>query len=285
VRDEKGNVRTINTAQTLFQRQSMDKIMSQAQEAAKMQETQTHDRASEKAQMITANASAQNANTNAQRFNMEKDQFKKQTPQGQFAMIKEMIGDMTPEEEKSIKMKLVGIGKGKGDDTDEKLAEEVTKKWAENNPTATPEQVANFNGKLKASFTTFKQNSAVESAASKELTAAKGTPTYESKYREAVSLGISPDRLKAMGFSAPVVNDAKSAATLGTARTVNTPAEQNGVADVRNDPILQSINASLSKLDANDPRNTQALMALGKAKNDRLAQLQEANGRLTTLIQ
>lgn len=215
VRDESGNVRTINTAQTLFQRQAMDKIMTQTQKGIEEAETSRHNQASEKAAMVHANASAVSARTGAQRFELEKEQFKKQSPQGQFDMIKDMVGDMTPAEEKSIKMKLVGLGKG--DDTDAKLAEEVTKKWAENNPGVTPEQVASFNGKLKAGFVTFKQNQQVESVVSGELNAAKGTESYGEKYQQAVQLGLSPDRLKTLGFTPPPkANSAKQAASLGT---------------------------------------------------------------------
>ena len=54
--------------------------------------------------------------------------------------------------------------------------------------------------------------------------------------------------------------------------------------DLRGDPVLSSLKQQLSLLDINDPANMNKIMALGKAKNERLEQLQDKHGRLTKLI-
>jgi hypothetical protein len=72
------------------------------------------------------------------------------------------------------------------------------------------------------------------------------------------------------------------ASLFSTGKAVAVPA-LDGI-DLRADPVLSTLKQQLSTLDANDPANVQQIMALGKAKNDRIQQLQEKHGRLTKLI-
>lgn len=58
---------------------------------------------------------------------------------------------------------------------------------------------------------------------------------------------------------------------------------QEGI-DVSNDPVLMSLKKSMSEIDATDPRNVQKIMAFGKARNDRISQLQEKYGSLSRLV-
>lgn len=64
--------------------------------------------------------------------------------------------------------------------------------------------------------------------------------------------------------------------------TASTASNEQSI-DISSDPVLSSIKNSMSQLDASDPGNIDKVKAYGKARNDRLAQLQEKYGRLSKL--
>ncbi|WP_426106343.1 hypothetical protein [Massilia sp. TSP1-1-2] len=91
-----------------------------------------------------------------------------------------------------------------------------------------------------------------------------------------------PVKAAARAASAPAAAPAapQASTTPGQEGHIQTP---NGV-DVRNDVTIRELNKSLAKLDKNDVRNTQTLMALGTAFNTRMQQLQDNYGSGAHLI-
>jgi hypothetical protein len=81
--------------------------------------------------------------------------------------------------------------------------------------------------------------------------------------------------------AAPIIKSVGGIRPAPTATPAATPA---GAIDVRNDPILLSLRKSISQLNPQDPANTQAMMAIGTAINQRIEQLQQSNGSMTQLI-
>ena len=59
---------------------------------------------------------------------------------------------------------------------------------------------------------------------------------------------------------------------------------ENGVIDVRNDPVLQQLRKAAATLDPQNPAQSDQMMKLGSAINARIDQLQQNYGRLSRLI-
>lgn len=70
------------------------------------------------------------------------------------------------------------------------------------------------------------------------------------------------------------------------APAISTPpaAPENGVVDVRNDPVLQSLRKAVSQLDAQNPATVEQMKSLGQAINTRIDQLQNNYGSMSKLI-
>ena len=82
---------------------------------------------------------------------------------------------------------------------------------------------------------------------------------------------------------APATRIAPPPAGMPTARPANTDANGKAV-DLRNDTVLASLKKSIAALDANDPKNVDALMKMGNARNQRIDQLRNDYGTSTKLI-
>lgn len=166
----------------------------------------------------------QGVNLQARRLDMEAKSFKKQTLAGQIEEIEEAAGvKLTPEERKQF----AGIGKKGGKASDgnalmDKIIESSVKTWQENNPTATPGQVATYVAKLQSDLGAARNNVIVENTVQQELAGKKpGTPEYAQAWQAAQAVGMTEQQLVARGYALPKAAPAspmqRTAAAVGTA--------------------------------------------------------------------
>jgi len=285
VQDANGNKRTINTAETFFQRQAIDKVISQAQKDRDQDETGRHNKAEEGIQgmnaqstRISALASAQNANTSAGSLRLQQDQFKKQSLQGQMDQIESVTGPLKPDERKALGMQLAGFKTGdKGNQEYQKFVDNVVMEGVKAG-TIKPEDAVKAQNRLMQG----KQVMDAEATIASDLGASVGNPeAYAAKYAKALQVA-PPARLAEMGFKPPVqAGKAAKIAALSGVPTASV-APQDGV-DVSKDPVLMGLQRKMSEINPNDPANANVVMAIGKAKNERIQQLQDSNGKMTRL--
>lgn len=190
--------------------------------AAQQQDTQTYQTGQQIAEtgrhnrVAEAEAAANNQATRAQqaaqlgiqqqRLTLERQQFKKQTLAGQIAEIETATGVKLSTEEKKA---FAGIGKGKtsGKSADEltgKIVADSIKTFQENNPSATPQQIASYRAQLESSFGAVKENAQVEAAVREEFSGLKpDSPQYAAKWALAREIGLDDAALGAMGYKPP----------------------------------------------------------------------------------
>jgi hypothetical protein len=227
-----------------------------------------------------------------ERLNMEKQSFKKQGLAGQIADIEEVTGVKLTAEEKKI---MAGIKPGKGnkeaDAVGAKIVESAVKTYQENTPNATTAQIATFRANLERDMVAARGNIEVDNALKADLGSKDtGSPEYARAWQEAQGIGLTEKDLLAKGYKPPaktVPNPMRQvAATAGAGRAParQAAAPKSEAIDLRADPTIVAINAGIAKLDPKDPRNVQQLMALGTAKNARIAQLRQNYGDQTPLL-
>lgn len=176
-------------------------------------ETSTNNRATRANQAATLGIQRE-------RLNLERNQFKKQTPQGQIETIEEITGvKLSVDEKKSF----LGIGKGKDKKVDEitaKLVADSVKMFQENNPTATTGQLATFRATLIRDIGAATSNVEVENTLKDEFRKHDpGSAGYAQTYAEAkTELGMSDAALAALGYAAPKAAPARMAAKGATVR-------------------------------------------------------------------
>lgn len=194
-----------------------------AQTAEQQAEAARHNKASETE--IRRNNVAQNGTAAAQvgvlqaREKREAASFKAQSPEGQLEQLELAVGPLSPEDKKAYRKKLLGIGSNKG--SDEALVGDLTKKWSENNPQATPQDVAKYRDGLATSFQQVGNNKAVESSLKAEFSKhAPGTPGYLQTWNDAkADLGMTDAQLTVLGYKPPAApgRQPRAAAAVGTA--------------------------------------------------------------------
>lgn len=218
IQDGNGATRTINTAQALYQRQSMDKIIQQAQTGQQHVETARHDLATEKSTEMhykVMQASQQAANVIAKghldvakaRDDREAGLLKKQSLEDQMTELEGVIGPMSPEDKKAFAKQLIGgaRGGGPGKNLDEAFVNDLTKKWSENNPTAAPVDVAKFRAGLVQSFQAVSNNGQVERALRDDFAKTPpGSAGYAATHAQAkTELRMNDQQLAALGYPPP----------------------------------------------------------------------------------
>jgi hypothetical protein len=105
------------------------------------------------------------------------------------------------------------------------------------------------------------------------------------KYGDAGKGAASADPLGILGADAPAPAAAPRAAARGVAKPTPAATASGASVDMRADPTLQALNEGAAKLSGKtDPASVQQLMALGTAKNARIAQLQKQYGAMTNFI-
>jgi len=292
VQDANGNQRVINTAESFYQRQPMEKVLAQAQKAREIEETGRHHIAEEKNQAVTAQsgrisalASAQNAATSAGSLKLQQESFKKQSLLGQVEQIESVTGPLKPEERKALGMQLAGFKTGdKGNQEYQKFVDNVVMEGVKAG-TIKPEDAVKAQNRLMQG----KQVMDAEATIASDLASSVGNPdAYAAKYAKAIQVA-PPARLAEMGFNPPAQEGkaAKVARSIGIAPAspVSAPAAApvaDGV-DVSRDPVLIGLQRRMSEINPNDPANANIVMAIGKAKNERIQQLQDSNGKMTRL--
>lgn len=267
-----GSTRTINTAQALVQRQSMDKIIQQAQkgqeiaqEGQKTAETGRHNRAEEGIQVkqnsAMAGIAAGQLKLAQNRDTREEGLFKKQTLEGQLDDIETAIGGKLTKEERSAYAKgLVGLGPKGNKGTDDAMFNDMTKKYAENNPTAAPADVAKFHDGLIKAFSAVKTNAQVESAVREEMGKySPGSAEYGVAYDQVKAQSRMNDaQLAAIGVPTPKQSKSKNTAAGGTLLPSTTPTPWQSPS--------QSVNAQASAgLDAAMAQTSRAIAAANAA--------------------
>jgi hypothetical protein len=133
------------------------------------------------------------------RLNMEKDQFKKKTLDGQLEEIESVVGSLSPEDRKKYGLQLAGLGKD--DQADLKFVNEIITKGVESGTTK-PEDAPNMQQHMLQGIKVSKQ----ENIIAKELGSAKekSPGVYAELYSKATKIS-PPDRLRSMGFNPPPV--------------------------------------------------------------------------------
>lgn len=210
----------------------------------------------------------------------EADQFKNQSPKGQVDLLEEAFGaKFSSEERKSLTLKIAGLGTDPS--SHQKFAETLATEAVKAGSLKMEEAPAKIL-EITNAFKVASSNGAVLQAAKSDLAGAKGDAAYASAYAESLKYGLTPEQLEKEGFKPPKAAGKPNIASAGIkpAQVATKPA---GI-DVRGDIVLSSLATQLGKLDKSDPANAEKIMAIGKAKNDRIAQLQNSNGRLSTLI-
>lgn len=152
-----------------------------------------------------------------ERLDMDKKTFKKQSLEGQLDEIEKVMGPLSPEDRKAYGKKLLGIG---GKDLDEGMIKDMTKKWSENNPAASPKEIANFKDGLTKALTAIKTNAQVEDALRSDFgNKQPGTPEYAQVYNEAkAQLRMTDAQLNALGYATPkAAKQTRAIAQTGTA--------------------------------------------------------------------
>lgn len=179
-----------------------------------------------------SNAAAQTSIAGA-RLKMDQATFKKQTLEGQLAEMEKVLGPMTPEEKKTYGKAIVGI-RGKG--ADDATIMKITEKWAENNPTAGPKDIASFKAGITKAFSAIGTNNQIESALSDEFGKHKpGSPGYAAAWDEAkTSLRMTDEQLTGMGFAKPE-SKAVIAARSGTSSIPSQPPQKVWIGNVYSD--------------------------------------------------
>jgi hypothetical protein len=231
IEEADGSTRTINTAQALFQMQSMDKIISQAQQgeqlgiAGKQQvESARHNKASEIVQTEHNRAMERNAAGQlalaGKRDARESQQFRKLSIEGQLEEIEKVVGPLSAADKTAYGKKLLGLTAKDSKGVDDDLIKDLTKEWSKNNPGSAPAEVAKFRDGLNKAFTTIKNNAQVEDVLRSELGKhAPGSVDYAKTWGEAKSqLGMTDAQLVKMGYQVPpaAARPVAAPAALGT---------------------------------------------------------------------
>lgn len=160
--------------------------------------------------------------------------------------------------------------------------------------------IASPEGVNPAAQSTFDKNAAIRSARLRQLLEPFSTKQGGSSGASGTA-GTDGGSADVLGFraaqgvpsappAAPVQTGALKAAggvrapTPAPAASAPQTALPPGTVDVREDTVLASLRRSIAALDANDPANLDTIMKLGKARNDRIDQLQANYGAWAKLI-
>ncbi|MET3133626.1 hypothetical protein AAKU55_003916 [Oxalobacteraceae bacterium GrIS 1.11] len=141
-------------------------------------------------------------------------------------------------------------------------------------------------------MSTFGKNAAIRN---EKLSNLLGPYSGQGQSRAPASDPFGFDAAKGGGNAAPApVGGIRAALTAGARARLGeipdggagmgAPALPPGAIDVRNDPVLTSLRHAMGNLDANDVKNTDTVMKLGAARNQRIDQLQQSNGLNAKLI-
>lgn len=212
VQDANGNLRTINTAETMFQRQKIDHVIEQAQKDRQLDETSRHNKSEEgiqatnaQSQRISANASMAHVGIAQQSLNMQKEQFKKQSLSGQVEQIESVTGPLKPEERKALGMQLAGLGKD--NQAYAKFIDGVVLEGVKAGTIKAEDSV-----KVQQRLMQGKMVMDTEASIASDLASSTSNPAeYAAKYQQAIKV-TPPARLLEMGFKPPAAMKAGPAA-------------------------------------------------------------------------
>jgi hypothetical protein len=219
--DQNGRPIVINTMQDMYTSQAMKDLVASAQKGkeltttekknaddvrireGQLKETARGNDLSYRAHMASVGVQQAGVGVQQQRLELEKSNYKRLTPSGQFEEIKKLLPDMSPDDEKRVKEHLIGLSKDK--DVDGKLVSDLTTEWVKNNPNATAKEAASYKETLTKSFGAIKTNAQVMSAVKSELDKAgkPDSPAYAQTYAEAKALGLTDAQLANLGYKAP----------------------------------------------------------------------------------
>lgn len=277
-----GATRTINTAQYLVQGQKIDQLVTQAQKAVEMDDRRTDSEASRRIQQQNANTQegyrrdqaenmreqrrVQGAGGIASIWGKEHDDFLKD----QYTAKDEMSGVKTFDGEGVQFAKQVAVARSRYNGGDATSASA----YALAADSRLKQQAGSDPGKLRELRQAALQQ--LISPVPSQAPASQAAPPPARPATEPGQAAASPARV---GPQQAAPRQAAPAAA------PNAPANvENGVADVRGDPVISTLRKSLSEIDGNDPRNVDIMMKLGTALNARIAQLQKTHGPGTKLI-
>jgi hypothetical protein len=269
-----GTTRTINTAQYQVQGQKIDQLVTQAQKAVEMTDRREDAAASRRIQQ-------QNADTQEQ---YRRDQADNMREQRRIQAAGGVSPIWTKDDDSFLKDQYTAKDEMSGAKTFDGEGVQFAKQVALAR--------SRFNGGDSTSATAY----ALAADARLKLQAG-GDPTKLRELRQQALQQLASPKPEPAGPATP------QPAGAGVARQAPAPAGpapqkapppaapppsparvENGVADVRNDPVIASLRKSLSQIDGSDPRNVDTMMSLGTALNTRIEQLQVSHGAGTKLI-
>lgn len=277
VQDANGNTRIIDTAQTMFQQQEIGKVIEQAQKERDVDVREQHGKDSlqvtRDGQKLTHDIAQQQLGISRESLNLQRQNQKNLTPSEQLGQLEAALGrPLTPDE------KMTKLGVDKYSQTDRTAIQSLIK---------SQEQVSTAMFKAQADGTWQADSQGAKTLMEKNAALALKINAITDKYQTEDSKAKKADPLEILKtpMPAPPGSDAKKAAAGIQTAPQQTPANTNGSVSISGDPVLTALAEQMKQLDANDPANMEAVIAIGKARAARLDQLQAKYGRLTKLNQ
>jgi len=276
-----GSRTTVDSAKAQYQLMDLNSQLAHGDRARQtdMQATQHAEQIKLGREQLTQSAkdAAAGRSLQAQSMRIQLDQYAASTPLGQITAMGKALGRPLTTDEienrlgvsripRAVEMQVAGLMKESDVDS-----------------TAMAKAIASPEGINPTAATTFQKNAAIRNERLNQL-----LNPYSGSRRaaqpEADPLGLNkaqpggvtvPNPLQEQGQ--PVIRPAAGVAAAKAAAPSGPPIPA-GAIDVRGDTILASLRRSTNAIDMNNPANLDTIMKLGKARNDRLAQLQQNYG-------
>lgn len=267
-----GTTRTINTAQYQVQGQKIDQLVTQAQKAVEMQDRRTDSEASRQIQQ--QNANTQEAYRRDQAENMREE--RRLRAAGGIAPIWGKEHDDFLKDQYTAKDEMSGVKTFDGEGV--QFAKQVAVARSRFNGG----DATSASAYALAADARLKQQAGGDAAKLREFRQ-QALQQLTSPAPEPASPGATPAQ-PTRPAAAPAKPAPQQPAPPPSAPAAAPARADNGVADVRDDPVITTLRKSLAQIDGNDPRNVDIMMKLGTALNARIAQLQKTHGPGTKLI-
>lgn len=145
------------------------------------------------------------------RVRLEENSLKSQTVDGKLAAIEKTLGKLSPEKRQQYAETLYGLSKGKSAEST-KMLDDMTQtfneKFQDNNPTATPKQVATETAKYRKQqeqeFAAARQDAATDESMKESLGGINpGSAEYKKQWAAAKQMGFTDQQLVARGYALP----------------------------------------------------------------------------------
>ena len=278
-----GSRTVVDSAKAQYQLMDLNSQMAHVDRARQtdMQGTQHAEQIKLGRDTLTQHAkdAAQGRALQAKGMQIQLDQYQASTPLGQITAMGKALGRPLTTDEVENRLGVSRIPRA----IEMQVASLMKESDVESSAVA--KAIASPEGINPTAAGTFQKNAAIRNERLSQLLAPYSGSRRSSQAADPLQLNSPkaggttvPNPMARSEGHIPAVLTPAAGVAAAKAATTGATTMPKGAIDVREDTVLASLSRSTQAMDMNDPANVQAIMAIGKARADRLTQLQQNYG-------